>query len=225
MKQLAYPYYRVSTKRQGRSGLGLDAQRKAVEDYARVNNIHLGKAYIEIESGRKSKRPVLVRALQTCRANKGLLLIAKLDRLGRNVAFISSLMEAGTEFRAVDNPQANKLMLHMLAAFAEWEADETSKRTKDALAAAKRRGTILGAFSRNVLAERNRQASVNFVDSMRLILRRLKLEGFTTTRAQAAELNRRQVPTYQKGGAKWHAATICRIRRNLERQAMQPVTS
>jgi DNA invertase Pin-like site-specific DNA recombinase len=218
MKQLAYPYYRVSTMRQGRSGLGLAAQRKAVEDYARAHGFRLGKAYVEIESGRKNKRPILSRALQSCKANRATLLIAKLDRLSRNVVFVSSLMESGIEFKAVDNPNANKLVLHILAAFAEHERDEISKRTKDALQAAKSRGTALGNFGRTVLAERNRKAAQGFALKMRLSLYRLRKEGFTTVRAIAAELNTRNVPTYQKN-ARWHPATVSKILRAINRQA------
>jgi DNA invertase Pin-like site-specific DNA recombinase len=136
-------YYRVSTDKQGDSGLGLAAQREAV---AR----HLGASvpvaeFTEVESGKRSlNRPQLLSALDMCRRKKAILVIAKLDRLARNVHFISGLMEAGVEFVAVDMPTANRLTVHIMAAFAEHEAAMISARTKAALAAAKARGQVLG---------------------------------------------------------------------------------
>src|SRR5690606_17857566 len=147
----AIPYYRVSTLRQGESGLGLEAQQKAVRDYAARFNFALLPECIEIESGKKNNRPVLHEALAKCKKQNAVLLIAKLDRLSRNVAFIAQLMEAGIDFLAVDNPHANKLMLHIMAAFAEHEREQISKRTKAALASAKNRGVQLGKNGRNVL--------------------------------------------------------------------------
>jgi DNA invertase Pin-like site-specific DNA recombinase len=138
-------YFRVSTKRQGQSGLGLDAQRAAVLDYSRANGCELVAEFTEIESGKLAERPVLVRALAQARRGRCKLVIAKLDRLARNVAFLSALMEAGVEFVACDNPTANRLTIHILAAVAEDEARRISARTKAALAAAKARGTMLGS--------------------------------------------------------------------------------
>lgn len=136
-------YYRVSTDRQGQSGLGLDAQHTAVMSHI-TGHSELIAEFTEIESGKKSDRPQLAAALAACKKQKAKLIIAKLDRLARNVAFIANLMESGVEFIAVDNPHANKLMVHMLAAFAEHEREQISKRTKEALAAAKVRGIPLG---------------------------------------------------------------------------------
>jgi DNA invertase Pin-like site-specific DNA recombinase len=138
-------YLRVSTKGQGASGLGLDAQRAAVETFARAGNREIAGTFVEIESGRKSDRPELVKAIATARRAKATLCFAKLDRLSRNVAFLSSLMESGCDFVAVDNPNANRLTLHILAAVAEDEARRISERTTVALAAAKARGTLLGS--------------------------------------------------------------------------------
>src|ERR1700732_1524835 len=136
-------YYRVSTGRQGASGLGLEAQRAAV--YRHIGAGQLAAEYTEVESGKKhTNRPQLLTALQECRRKKATLVIAKLDRLGRNVAFISALMESGADFVCCDNPHANRLMLHMLAAFAAHEREQISQRTKAALAAAKARGVKLG---------------------------------------------------------------------------------
>jgi len=137
-------YYRVSTKRQGRSGLGLEAQEAAVRDFLNGGNWRLVKEFTEIESGKRTDRPQLEKAFQACRVYGAKLIIAKLDRLARNVAFISNLMESGVEFEAVDFPQANRLTIHIMAAMAEHEAKMISERTKAALAAAKRRGVKLG---------------------------------------------------------------------------------
>lgn len=139
-------YYRVSTARQGRSGLGLDAQRDTVRGYLAGTAGELLAEHTEIESGRRSDRPELANALAACRVHRATLVIAKLDRLARNVAFISNLMEAGVEFFVCDMPMANGLTIHMLAAVAENEARSISDRTRVALAAAKRRGVRLGGF-------------------------------------------------------------------------------
>ena len=136
-------YYRVSTQRQKLSGLGLDAQREAVSAYARNGN--LVAEFCEIESGKRwENRPQLAAALTLCRKRHAVLLIARLDRLARNVAFISTLMESATEFIACDMPHANRLTIHILAAVAEHEREMISARTRDALAAARANGTILG---------------------------------------------------------------------------------
>jgi DNA invertase Pin-like site-specific DNA recombinase len=137
-------YYRVSTDRQGRSGLGLEAQQKAITDYLNGGAWELVGEFIEVESGKRSDRPQLVLALEACRKRKARLVIAKLDRLSRSLAFIATLMEAGVEFVAADMPFANKLTIRILAAVAEHEREAISERTKTALAAAKARGTRLG---------------------------------------------------------------------------------
>jgi DNA invertase Pin-like site-specific DNA recombinase len=139
-------YLRVSTEKQGASGLGLEAQRKAINDYLDGGRWKLVKEFVEIESGKKGtqERPKLKEALEACKRTKSKLLIAKLDRLSRNVAFIANLMESKVEFVAVDFPTANKLTIHILAAMAEYEREAISKRTKEALKAAKARGIKLG---------------------------------------------------------------------------------
>jgi DNA invertase Pin-like site-specific DNA recombinase len=135
-------YYRVSTTKQGESGLGLEAQREAV---ARHLGTSLLAEFTEVESGKRSvNRPQLLAALDMCKRKKATLLIAKLDRLARNVHFISGLLESGVEFVAADNPHANKMTIQLLAVFGEFEREQISARTKAALAAAKARGTVLG---------------------------------------------------------------------------------
>src|SRR5215211_2274243 len=139
-------YYRVSTAKQGASGLGLEAQQEAVRTYLNGGPWRLVAEVVEVESGKRNDRPKLAEALRLCRLHGATLIIAKLDRRARNVAFISNLMESGVEFTAVDFPQANRLTVHILAAVAEHEAKAISTRTKDALAAAKARGKKLGGF-------------------------------------------------------------------------------
>lgn len=207
----AIPYYRVSTARQGLSGLGLEAQRQAVRDYARANSLRLLKEFTEVESGSRNKRPVLQQAIEACITEDAILLIAKLDRLGRNVLFISTLMESKVEFVAVDNPSANKFIVHIMAAFAEHERDLISARTKAALRAAKSRGVELGANGKHVLSKRNREASKAFAEKMKPVVETLQKEGFKTVREITAELNRRNVPTYHKQGRRWHLATVHKI--------------
>jgi DNA invertase Pin-like site-specific DNA recombinase len=138
------PYLRVSTDKQGRSGLGMEAQEAALAAFIRPGDVLLSPPFVEVESGKKSDRPQLAAALAKCRRSGATLLIAKLDRLARNVAFVSRLMEEGVPFVAADMPNATPFMLHIYAAVAEEEARAISKRTRAALAAAKARGVKLG---------------------------------------------------------------------------------
>jgi DNA invertase Pin-like site-specific DNA recombinase len=138
-------YRRVSTARQGASGLGLEAQDAAVASYTQATGATLLRVYTEIETGKRADRPELARALADCKRSRAILVIAKLDRLARNVHFLSGLMEAGVEFVCCDMPSANPLTLHIMAAVAEDEAKRISERTKAALAAYKARGGLLGA--------------------------------------------------------------------------------
>jgi DNA invertase Pin-like site-specific DNA recombinase len=154
-------YYRVSTLKQGASGLGLEAQRESVRQY--LGGKSLVAELTEVESGKKSDRPKLAEALRLCRTRKATLIIAKLDRLSRNVNFISNLMESKVEFVAVDFPTANRLTVHILSAVAEHEALVCSQRTKAALQAAKARGVVLGGDRSGTIASQSpkgRAASV-----------------------------------------------------------------
>ena len=138
-------YYRVSTQRQGISGLGLEAQQAVVEFYARqVGGVILG-TYTEIESGRKAERPELARALAEAKERRATLIVAKLDRLTRNMGFLTQLLASDVEFMAADMPSANRFMLHIMMALAEYESTLISERTKAALGAAKARGQLLGS--------------------------------------------------------------------------------
>lgn len=138
-------YLRVSTAQQGRSGLGLDAQRQVIAEYLdRSGGTLIGPEFVEVESGRKATRPLLQEAIAHAKKNRAILLVAKLDRLARSVSFVSALQQAGIKFRAADMPEANEFMVHILSAVAEYERKMISERTKAGLAQARQRGTILG---------------------------------------------------------------------------------
>jgi DNA invertase Pin-like site-specific DNA recombinase len=213
MKQ-AVPYYRVSTDRQGESGLGLDAQQHAIKTFAAVHGYRLLSGFTEIESGADKARPILQKALQACRKHKAVLVIAKLDRLSRNVAFISNLMESEIEFIAVDSPWVEDLYLHIQAAFAQHERMMNSRRTKAALAQAKLRGVQLGRFGKEVLSRRNRQASLDFALALKPLIEELRGQGFQTIRQLRDELNRRRVATFHGNGHRWHIGTVHRLFRH-----------
>lgn len=208
-------YYRVSTDRQGKSGLGLEAQQQAVMDYLHSTGGHLLESYTEIESGKRTQRPELAAALRTCKKQKATLIIAKLDRLARNVHFISGLMESGVDFIATDNPHANRLMIHLLAAFAEHEREQISQRTRDALAAAKRRGVILGRNGTEKLSQENSQKADHFATALKATIEAIKAAGYKTVRAIAAELNRRAIPT-ARPGARWQIANTHALLKRIE---------
>lgn len=210
----AVAYYRVSTERQGKTGLGLEAQQEAVKAFAKRNGFTILEEFIEIESGAKNKRPQLLQAFAVCRKRHAMLLIAKLDRLGRNMAFISALMEARVDFKAVDNPYANKLVLHIMAAFAEHERDMISQRTKDALQAAKKRGVELGSYGRHVLSKRNKENAWAFLMVMKPIIEQVQGKGFITVRAIAGELNRMHIPTYRNSD-KWQPGSVHNILKQI----------
>jgi len=139
-------YYRVSTAQQGRSGLGLDAQREAVRVFLAGRADELAEAFTEVESGKNADRPQLARALDACRLTGGVLVIAKLDRLSRDAHFLLGLEKAGVEFVAADMPNANRLTVRLMAVIAQEEREMISARTKAALAAAKARGKMLGGI-------------------------------------------------------------------------------
>lgn len=218
-------YYRVSTQRQGRSGLGLDAQRKAVADYLNGGRWKLVGEFTEVESGKRGvARPVLDQALAACRVHRATLVIAKLDRLARNVEFTAKLMNSDIEFVAVDFPQANRLTIHILAAVAEHEREAISQRTKIALAAAKRRNPALklGGHperlrrrtegTRKSAAVRATTAKQRATDLLPVI-NAIRADGVTSAGGIATELNARGIPAI-RGGA-WQAVQVLRILRRL----------
>ena len=217
-------YYRVSTARQGRSGLGLAAQRTAVEDYLNGGRWKLCVEFTEVESGKRSDRPELAKALAACRLHKATLVIAKLDRLARNVAFVANLMESGVDFVAVDMPTANRLTVHILAAMAEHEAAAISARTKAALAAAKRRGVKLGGDRGNLpaVAKKGAKASVRSRQAraderardLAPTVEELRQDGRNSLRQIAAGLNEREI-TAPRGGL-WQVGQVASLIKRLQ---------
>ncbi len=204
-------YLRVSTSKQGIGGLGIEAQREAVTAFAASRQGAILAEYVEVESGKKNDRPALLAAIAHAKRAGAVLLIAKLDRLARNVAFISSLMEARTEFVAVDAPYANRLMIHLLAAFAEHEREQISARTKAALAAAKARGVVLGRNGR-VLADQAIEEAVKFCQPLESDVREIIAAGASNLREVAAGLNARCIPARQ-GGQWWPSNTAVLLKR------------
>jgi DNA invertase Pin-like site-specific DNA recombinase len=214
-------YFRVSTKRQGQSGLGLDAQKESVRLYLSSVNGQLVGEYVEVEHGtrRGNGRPQLAAALAQCRVHGATLIIAKLDRLARNVAFVSNLMEANVDFTACDFPQANRLTIHILAAVAEHEAEMISTRTKLALAARKRKGKALGGDRGNCaqIARKGNRASAKVrteaaqsrAADLLPVIETIKAEGAASLRQIAAGLNQRGILTAR--GGEWSAAQVLRI--------------
>jgi DNA invertase Pin-like site-specific DNA recombinase len=199
-------YYRVSTDRQGESGLGLEAQRAAVARF--THGASLLFEFQEIESGkRQTNRPQLIAALDQCRRHKATLVIAKLDRLARNVHFISGLMESGVDFVAVDMPQANRLTIHILAAVAEHEREAISQRTKAALGVAKQRGTQLGnpRWGDSIEEARTARNPVPVSAALLSIMQNRRAEGWALRRI-AAEMNTLGLKTPRGSG--WYASTV-----------------
>jgi len=205
-------YLRVSTARQGASGLGLEAQRTAVYAFAAFGGHTIVAELAEVESGGKADRPQLAAALATCRLHRATLVIAKLDRLAPNVAFIANLMDGGVEFVACDMPHANRLTLHLMAAMAEHEREMISQRTKAALAAAKARGVKLGnpggaahllahcsEAARRSAIERSKRAH-SHDQAVSGVLSMLSAEGVTSCTALARQLNSCGIPA-PSGGA------------------------
>jgi DNA invertase Pin-like site-specific DNA recombinase len=183
--------------------LGLDAQREAVMNYLNGGRWSLVDEFTEIESGKSADRPELRRALAACKKQRARLVIAKLDRLSRNLAFIATLMESGVEFVAVDNPHANKLTVHILAAVAQHEREMISERTKAALQAAKKRGQRLGNPGIAEAAKLGRAAlkanARRFAANVRPIIDEIVRAGATSHNAIAAKLNERNVRTARGG--------------------------
>ncbi|MBX7482335.1 recombinase family protein [Qipengyuania qiaonensis] len=224
-------YARVSTAKQGRSGLGLEAQQAAIDAFLREGDKLLTPTYVETESGKEDARPELTKALNRCKLTGATLLVAKLDRLSRNVAFIAQLQDAGVSFVAADMPEANELTIHVMAAMAQHERKAISRRTKEALAAAKARGTKLGGW-REYGKEHKKHGQARMPVDHRL--------GMVARQARAAEFNGRvgqAIAEIQSGGTtslagiaralneegirtarggKWQATQVCRVLASIE---------
>jgi DNA invertase Pin-like site-specific DNA recombinase len=212
-------YYRVSTRKQGKSGLGLEAQQDAVRNHLNGGRWKMVAEFTETESGKRKDRPQLLAALALCRLHNATLIIAKLDRLARNVNFISNLMETSVEFVAVDMPTASRFALHIMAAVAEQEAIMIADRTKKALATAKAKGTQLGrrddkiatyaiAGAKASAMQRSAKAAKRTTDLLPRI-RHYQTEGATTLRQIADRLNGEGIPTAR--GGEWSAVQVRRV--------------
>lgn len=196
-------YYRVSTERQGRSGLGLDAQRTMVSRFLQPSD-HIAAEFTEVESGKNDKRSELWKAITLVKKTRAKLLIPKLDRFSRKVSFISGIIDQGVELVVCEHPNVSTFFLHLLACFAEEERRQISERTRAALAEAKKRGTILGQNGRN-LAEKRTAQKRTFVEANLESFRSVWLVSRSASEA-AKRLNEAQVKTPK--GALWYPSTV-----------------
>lgn len=215
-------YYRVSTGRQGKSGLGIEAQRAAVAAYLNGGDWNIVSEFVEVESGKRSDRPQLDAALAAARVHRVPLIVSKVDRLTRSVAFLSRLLEAGVDVRFADLPQiegaTGRFMLQQMVAVAELEAGMISKRTRDALAAAKRRGVVLGGDRGARLTVKARKAgnaavaaaAARRATDLAPVIAELQAGGCESLRAIAAGLNERGIPT-ARGEGEWSAVQVARV--------------
>ena len=212
-------YYRVSTQQQGRSGLGLEAQKQAVAAYLTGGDAELLHEFVEIESGRRKDRPQLRAALDMCRRKRATLVIAKLDRLARNVAFVATLLEGRIKFVCCDMPEADSTMLQIYSAIAEREAVKISERTKAALTAAKARGTLLGWSMPSRIGEQkwasergaaaNRTQADQFARNVLPLVESMRAVGVKSLAAIADGLNARGIVAAR--GGRWHPTTVKRL--------------
>ena len=220
-------YYRVSTDKQGKSGLGIEAQRAAVERYLNGGNWRIIAEFTEVESSKRSDRPQLDAALAAARARRVPVIVAKVDRFTRSVSFLSRLLDAGVDVRFADLPQIEgamgKFMLQQMVAIAELEAGLISARTKAALAEAKKRGVMLGGYQgrdftakdiKASVATRQAQASQRAAD-LAPIVKELQAAGAASLRAIGAGLNERNIPTAR--GGEWSAVQVMRLLEDIER--------
>ncbi len=231
-------YYRVSTEGQGRSGLGLEAQQQAVRALCEGRGWTILAEFTEVESGKKDDRPELDEALHHAKVTGSVLVVAKLDRLSRNVAFLAALQESGARFLAADMPEANELTVHIMAAVAQAERKAISRRTREALAAAKERGTWTkadgtpyksgkrlgnpnGADALRKAAKGNtasvtaiREGADAFAADLVRTIAQLRLEGHESLPALAAQLNARDIQTAR--GGRWHPSTVRNLLARME---------
>ena len=205
-------YYRVSTQKQGRSGLGLEAQQTAITNFARAEGLKIVGEYTDVETGKGAdaldRRPKLAAALKAARKQEASVCVAKLDRLSRDVHFISGLMTHRVPFIVAElGAQADPFLLHIYAALAEQERRMISERTRAGLQAARKRGVRLGSTT---IGRENKKAALQRAKELRPVLK--SLEG-QSARAIAAELNKRKIGTPR--GLKWSAMTVIRVQQRL----------
>ncbi|MAQ83677.1 MAG: resolvase [Maritimibacter sp.] len=224
-------YERVSTARQGKSGLGLEAQRAAIDAFTEQRGADVIARFTEVESGRKNDRPELEKALNLAKLTGATLVIAKLDRLSRNAAFLLTLRDSGVRFLAADMPEANDLTVGIMALVAQQEREAISRRTKEALAAAKARGVKLGnpngaaALKRAGKDGQAMRAAVvvnadEFAASLRPVIKGLQARGLTSLRQIAGALNVQGIRTRRDG--RWHVSNVRNLMRRIDRIAIAP---
>jgi DNA invertase Pin-like site-specific DNA recombinase len=202
-------YYRVNTHPKGQSGFALEAQQKVVQNYLSGGEWELVGEFTETEIGRKDGHPALDKALALCRKRKARLIIAKLDQLSRDFAFVTRLKDAGVEFSAADNPQANKLTIHTLAAVLQHERAIIVERTKAGLQAAKARGVLLGRNGVERLAPANRAKGMERAQALAPVVAEIQARGASSLQEIAAGLNARGITTVQ--GKLWSATQVKRV--------------
>jgi len=210
-------YYRVSTAKQGKSGLGIEAQKNTTTGYLASVNGELVESYKDIESGSKNNRPELQRALRKCRLTGATLLIAKLDRLSRNALFLMELRDSSIKFVCCDMPEANNFTVGILACMAEYERELISERTKAGLKAAKARGVILGNPNLHLIRNTDTTAATAALTAkaqarnteLRQVINEMKSEGKLTLRQLATKLNEAGYTTAR--GSKFHPTSISRV--------------
>jgi len=208
-------YLRVSTDKQGKSGLGLEAQRAAVSDYLNGGKWKLMGVYVEVETGKNDERPKLKQALHRAKVTGATLLIAKLDRLSRNMAFIANLQESKVKFVCADMPDANEFTIHLFAAIAQHERKIISERTRNAMAAAKRKGRVFGnpngaralrGLGNSSAVKALKAGADKHAQDIMPIIEDIRETGITTLKGIAAELNARGILTAREG--QWHPTTV-----------------
>ncbi len=218
-------YYRVSTEGQGRSGLGLEAQREAVASLVRSRGWDIVAEFTEVESGKRNDRPELAAAIHRAKVTGAILVVAKLDRLSRNIAFLTALQESGGRFLAADMPEANELTVHIMAAVAQAERKAIGKRTREALAAAKARGMRLGNPNGAESLRRAAKGNVAAVAALKAgaaeraadyapVIADIREGGAVSLPAIARELNERGIVTPR--GGKWHPSSVRNLLGKLE---------
>lgn len=220
-------YYRVSTNKQGKSGLGLEAQRKTVMDYLNGHSHEIVGEFTEVESGGKDDRPELQKAITACRLKKARLVVAKLDRLSRDLHFITGLSKAGIQFTIAEQPNMNELTVHLFGALAEHERKLISQRTKQALDAAKERGVQLGnpclkrgeqipRSGNTTQANQAREAKSNmFAREVVAVIEDFQSQGASSLRQVSDRLNREGFRTVR--GKLWQATSVARVIRRAKR--------
>lgn len=212
--QKAVSLLRASSPRQEKSGLGLDAQKWNVDQFAAITKRKIIAEFVEVGSGLKKNRPIIEAALKVCRETGATLLIANMDRLTRRLLFVVLLMESDIKFICVDKPNAGRLELLITAMIAENESLDIGRRTKEALRVAKTNGVKLGT-SVFGLIRRKRQEYKAFAKRMKPIIRRFQKMGLTTTRQLVDALNDMHVKTFQGHDCRWHNSTVHRLLKTI----------